>query len=230
MSCSGTPVLALTATADLASRNRVIKILHMAGAKRVIVSPHRSNIRLGLASTPKRELKCLDWIVDDVGANAAAMAPIIIYCHSYDVIGQVFAHFERELGEDLWLNKDPENKIENLLVGMFTAKTRPYNRDHVIKSMNGNGNCRVVIASTALGMGLNFPNISHVVMYGPPADTEDIVQQVGRAGRNGLPSHAILYTAKQTRHVDTAVKELLKEGKKGCIRKALYSQFEENTH
>ena len=222
-------MLALTASADLGSRDRVTKILHMDGAKRVIVSPNRSNIRLGMVSTPRRQLECLDWIVDDVRAKATSMTPVIIYCRSIPSCGEVYRHMKTQLGEDLWLDKDPEHKIDNLLVGMLHSRTHAYNRDHVIKSFNGQGNCRVVIATTVLGMGLNFPNISHVVMYGAPADPEDIVQQVGRAGRNGLQSHAVLCKTKNAFVVDTAAKELIKAGTKGCFRKALYGQFEANT-
>lgn len=110
---------------------------------------------------------------------------------------------------------------------MFHSKTKPYNKENVIKSLNGQGNCRVVVATTALGMGLNFPNISHVVMYGAPEDPEDIVQQVGRAGRNGQQSHAVLYKAYNKSPVNDAVKELIKMGTKSCFRKALYSKFED---
>ena len=229
MSCSGTPVLALTASADLVSRDRVTKILHMEGAKKVIVSPNRSNIRLGLVSAPARQqLDCLNWIADDVRAKATSMAPVIIYCRSIPECGVVNSHMKRQLGEDMWLDKDPERKIDNRLVGMFHSQTEPDNKDRVIKSLNGQGNCRVVIATTALGMGLNFPNIGHVVMYGAPEDPEDIVQQVGRAGRNGLQSHAVLIKKKSGFVVDTAVKELIKTGSKGCFRKALYGQFDAN--
>ena len=222
-------MLALTASADMGSRDRVIKILHMDGAKQVIVSPNRTNIRLGLASAPREQLQSLDWIVDDVRAKTTSMTPTIIYCRSIPACGEVFRHLRLKLGEELWLDKDPDHKIDNQLVGIFHSRTLPYNKDHVIKSLNGQGNCRVVVATTALGMGLNFPNISHVVMYGAPEDPEDIVQQVGRAGRNGLPSHAVLYKTKHHNPVDISVKELIKTGTKGCFRKALYGKFERNT-
>ena len=230
MCCPDTPVLALTASADMASRDRVTKILHMEGAKRVIVSPNRSNIRLGLTSHPRNEkLYCLDWIVDEVRSKATAMAPIIIYCSAYASVGNLFAHLKAELKDDAWLGRDPEKKLKNLLIGMFTHITYPENKDNVIRSLSGQGNCRVVVATTALGMGLNFPNVSHVVMFGAPDDTESIVQMAGRAGRNGQQSHAVLITTKQSVKVDKVVKEVIKTAKHGCFRKALYSPFEENT-
>jgi len=85
------------------------------------------------------------------------------------------------------------------------------------------------VATTALGMGLNFPNISHIVMYGLPDDVEAMVQQIGRAGRSGLQAHAIVYVVKQHAKLDPAVKTVLETGITSCLRKALYCHFEENT-
>ena len=65
------------------------------------------------------------------------------------------------------------------------------------------------------------------MMYGSPGDMEAIVQQIGRAGRNGLQSHAILYNTGQSNKTDKAVIEVLKTGTTSCFRKALYSKFEE---
>ena len=78
-------------------------------------------------------------------------------------------------------------------------------------------------------MGLNFPNVSHVVMYGAPDACESIVQQVGRAGRNGLEAHAVLYNIRRTGNVDQEVHEVLQVGKTSCFRKALFDKFEENS-
>jgi len=59
-----------------------------------------------------------------------------------------------------------------------------------------------------------------------PGDLEAIIQQVGRAGRNGQLSHAILYNTGQYFKVDEEVKQLLSLGKDTCFRKCLYAHFE----
>lgn len=226
---SGTPVLALTASADTKNRGRVTKLLHMETATQVTVSPNRTNIRLGLSRVPADNLNCMDWVVKEVKDKGLSMSPIIIYCRSLKSVGKVFCYLKAELGEDAWVDRDQDHKAENLLIRMFHSKTLPKYKDRVLTSFNGEGSCRVVVATTALGMGLNFPNVSHVVMYGLPEDVEDIVQQVGRAGRNGLPSHAILYAIKKLARADAEVKGLIDAGTKNCFRKALYSHFEEQT-
>jgi hypothetical protein len=86
----------------------------------------------------------------------------------------VFAHLKAELGQIPWVDKDPEHEAEHLLIEMYHSKTLPKNKTRVVSSLNGDGNYRVFVATTSLGMGLDFRNISHVVMYGPPGDLEDI--------------------------------------------------------
>uniref|UniRef100_A0A8C9YH23 DNA 3'-5' helicase n=1 Tax=Sander lucioperca TaxID=283035 RepID=A0A8C9YH23_SANLU len=101
--------------------------------------------------------------------------------------------------------------------------------EDLLASLGGDGACKVVVATTALGMGLNFPNISHVIMYGSPEDVEAVVQEVGRAGRDGSPSHTIIYRVKQDIRMDKVVKTLLKKGTTSCLRKTLYSHFKHHT-
>ncbi|XP_063078739.1 putative ATP-dependent DNA helicase Q1 [Engraulis encrasicolus] len=65
----GTPVLALTASADIKSRDRVTSLLHMDNAVHILASPNKTNIRLGLKNVPRYELDCLDWVVQLVKAR-----------------------------------------------------------------------------------------------------------------------------------------------------------------
>uniref|UniRef100_A0A8C6SVZ0 DNA 3'-5' helicase n=1 Tax=Neogobius melanostomus TaxID=47308 RepID=A0A8C6SVZ0_9GOBI len=198
---TGTPVLALTASAETKHRDHVTKLLYMNAAIQVTVSPNRTNIRLGLCNVPVSNLSCLDWIVKMIKEKGLTMAPIIIYCRSLK-----------------------NQRSENLLLGIFHSNTLPLQREGV-KISSREGHCRIVVATTALGMGLNFPNISHVVMYGSPEDVEAIVQQVGRAGEQ---SHATLYVIKQSKH-DVTVKEVIAMANKSCFRQVLHTHFEDDT-
>ena len=53
--------------------------------------------------------------------------------------------------------------------------------------------CRVVIATTALGMGINIPNVRYVIHYGPPREVDDFMQEIGRGGRYGKEATPLLY-------------------------------------
>ena len=52
---------------------------------------------------------------------------------------------------------------------------------------------RVIFATTALGMGVDAPNIENIIHITPPANLESYVQEIGRAGRSGNQSYAMIY-------------------------------------
>lgn len=216
----------MTASADIQSRSQVTKILQMDKAIHITASPNKTNIRLGICRVPRDRMDCLDWIVRCVADKGTTMQPVLIYCPTMNLVGKVFGYIKAELQSQAWVNGDPDRKAENLLIGMFHSKTLKKYKDRVLSSLTGEGNCRVVVATTALGMGLNFPNVSHIVMFGAPADLETIVQQVGRAGRQGQQAHAILYDNQRYVNVDKEVRQLLSV-KNSCVRKYLYQHFEE---
>ncbi|MEN8374491.1 MAG: RecQ family ATP-dependent DNA helicase [Gemmatimonadota bacterium] len=58
------------------------------------------------------------------------------------------------------------------------------------------GDARVVVATSAFGMGIDRPDVRAVVHYDMPGALEDYVQEAGRAGRDGLPSRCVLLYAK----------------------------------
>ena len=61
------------------------------------------------------------------------------------------------------------------------------------------GSLKIVIATIAFGLGVNCPNIQRIIHWGAPNDIETYIQEVGRAGRDYLPSIAILISGKYTR-------------------------------
>ena len=51
---------------------------------------------------------------------------------------------------------------------------------------------RVVVATCALGMGINFQNVEYVIHYGPPHSVTEMIQQSGRAGHSGQQAFSIV--------------------------------------
>ena len=85
----------------------------------------------------------------------------------------------------------------------------------------------VVIATCALGMGINFPKVRYVVQYGPPTSIVDLMQQAGCGGRDGSQAYCVTYyTKRQLSRCSKDVKSVVKADK--CQRKVLYSHFSDS--
>ena len=69
------------------------------------------------------------------------------------------------------------------------------------------GEVKVMVATSAFGMGINKPDIRHIIRYGVPENICSWAQELGRAGRDGLPARAtIFYSSSNTDHAGAWIK------------------------
>ena len=121
------------------------------------------------------------------------------------------------------------NLAEYQLVDMFTACTTASVKDAILQSFchSTGSNLHVIIATVALGMGLDCPNVRRVVHWGPSHDLEQYTQETGRAGRDNKPSTALLYLLdKKYSQVDQSMKDYFRNTDK-CRRMMLLEHFQD---
>lgn len=151
----------------------------------ISVSPDRPNIYLYKAKVNKDLMSAFAWLVNTIKKEANETPRTIIYCKSQKDCGKLFKHFKFELGSFAYYPLGSKEVSKNMLIGMYHAKTLQKYKERVSESLfDGGGICRVVFASTALGMGVNIPDVRQVIHYGPPRQMVDFVQEIGRAGRD----------------------------------------------
>ncbi|CAE8732332.1 unnamed protein product [Polarella glacialis] len=87
-------------------------------------------------------------------------------------------------------------KLESLLedrgiqVGVYTGATEKGERERV-QSAFDRDELQVLVATVAFGMGIDKADVRNIIHYGLPKCMEDYHQQIGRAGRDGLPSRCV---------------------------------------
>ena len=79
------------------------------------------------------------------------------------------------------------------LLSVYHAKTWESHKIAIEEDFKSDGLKRVVIATCALGMGVNFPKVKYVVQYVPPTSVVDLMQEAGRGGRDGGQADWVTY-------------------------------------
>jgi len=163
------PVIALTATADKLTLKDILEKLNLKDPAEFVSSFNRANITYKVV--PKRNsfkqlLAFLNQKKEDSG---------IIYCLSRKSTEELAADLKSYgfLAEAYHAGMDNADKARN---------QEAFLRDEV----------KIMVATIAFGMGINKSNVRYVVHVDLPKNIEGYYQETGRAGRDGLPSDALL--------------------------------------
>ena len=78
----------------------------------------------------------------------------------------VVKYLMMKLGESAYSPKGSRNP-NDCLIGIFHSRSWQKCKDRVLNAMKGEGKTKIVVASTALSMGVNFPNIRFIINWGP---------------------------------------------------------------
>lgn len=163
------PRIALTATADQRTRDDILTALDMPHASVLVSSFHRPN--LNITALPKgSETKQMVSALERHKNEAS-----IVYCGSRARTERIAASL-REKG---WTAL------------AFHAGLSPLEKRAALLRFRS-GEPLVIVATIAFGMGIDRPDVRAVIHMDMPASPEGYYQQIGRAGRDGLPSDTVL--------------------------------------
>ena len=161
--------LALTATATSRVRQDVRNTLKFSTTNEFVASFNRENLYIEV--TPKRDayaqtIDMLERYKDQSG---------IIYCFSRRGVDELSAYL----------------KLKGYAVRPYHAglddSERRKNQEAFIRD-----DAQIIVATIAFGMGINKPNVRFVIHFDLPKSIEGYYQEIGRAGRDGLPAHCLL--------------------------------------
>jgi len=167
------PVIALTATATPLVQRDICEQLGMAGARRFIHGFRRENLAIEVVeSKPSARVAVAERLLGDPRNR-----PAIVYAPT------------RRQTEELATTFGGLCRVAGYHAGMSAGQ-----RDQVQAAFQAD-RLEAIVATIAFGMGIDKPDIRSVIHMALPASVESYYQEIGRAGRDGAPSRAVLLSS-----------------------------------
>ena len=213
------PIIALTATADKATQQDIVKQLAVPHATKFISSFDRPNLYLDVRPGQQR----LQQIFKFLGPRGLQSG--IIYCLSRKNTETLAAKLKAKGYDAKAYHAGLSPELRSSIQEDFVNDTTP-----------------IIVATVAFGMGIDKSNVRWVIHYNMPKNIEGYYQEIGRGGRDGLKAHALLFYSyadvmqlrkfaqgTQTQEIQIAKLERMQQFAEAlsCRRKALLNYFGE---
>ncbi|MCL4129915.1 UNVERIFIED_CONTAM: hypothetical protein GTU68_067485 [Idotea baltica] len=217
------PFMALTATADKSARKDIEAQLGLKKSKLFISSFDRKNLSIDVRGQVQKKNKLIE-IINFIEKRKNESG--IIYCLSRKNTEEVANHL-----------KNYGHSVAFYHAGMDNEERENTQTDFI------NDEIKIIVATIAFGMGIDKSNVRFVIHYNLPKNLEGYYQEIGRAGRDGLPSETVLYFNMRdfvlySQFADNGANTVMQKEKlnrmlqfaeaKSCRRKILLSYFGEH--
>ena len=141
------------------------------------VSPNKTNIKFVVKKMKNLEESFYSLVE---ALYKKQIGRVISYCSSIKEVSDVYNYLTNEYTDC------------DVCIEMYHSETTEATKKKVGSIFRDPKQKFIIIATSALGMGLDIVNCDSVILYGIPKSIVDLFQQVGRVGRNGLKAVAIL--------------------------------------
>lgn len=185
-------VLGLTATAPESTIQDIATHLEICRQSGVIRGPLLpKNLVLSVSKDENRDHALMKLLQGERWENCDS---IIIYCTRREECVRLATMIRTYLQEN---DLDNEGRLKGKKKMSFTAE--PYHagltpaRRRSVQNYFMSGKLRIVVATVAFGMGIDKSDIRSVIHYNMPKTFESYIQEIGRAGRDGLVAHCHLF-------------------------------------
>ena len=165
---AGTPMMALSATANIKVQEEIIQKLQLKNVQKHIASLKRSNISIQIIASNEK------------------LKTILFHCKKNSGIGIIYCQTRKQVKQTARFLLDEKIKCGIYHGGMNNVERTKMLHNWIMEDV------QVMVATNAFGMGIDKPNVRFVIHAYLPDNMEAYIQEYGRAGRDGKKSNALL--------------------------------------